>query len=299
MPRGPKKHLKRLNAPKHWMLGKLGGIFVSSVAFCGAPRHAEWPNNALIYASCGGKEKRGASCARSGTGAISVAAAAAGSVVKNDGFDRSLTESLPCLPWLSPTLKLKTGPQALAWTAQAARVPAAGDHAPKQAQVSWCFFFFFSFRVVESKKQSTGKQKASGGGGGGGQSLVAARLAAAASHAAFFPGLFFPSRRGISISISAMDPESGTSKRDVRRDGTRLGSRHPCFAPPPLSLSCLLSLALLLSLSALPPSTPERSRERPAFPSSSSSSARSRPALPCFASTIGLAPPLGGRGSSL
>jgi small subunit ribosomal protein S4e len=29
MVRGPKKHLKRLNAPKHWMLDKLGGIFVS------------------------------------------------------------------------------------------------------------------------------------------------------------------------------------------------------------------------------------------------------------------------------
>eukprot|EP00088_Acartia_fossae_P069966 TRINITY_DN924_c0_g1_i2.p1 TRINITY_DN924_c0_g1~~TRINITY_DN924_c0_g1_i2.p1 ORF type:complete len:260 (-),score=95.31 TRINITY_DN924_c0_g1_i2:192-971(-) len=27
MPRGPKKHLKRLNAPKSWMLGKLGGVF--------------------------------------------------------------------------------------------------------------------------------------------------------------------------------------------------------------------------------------------------------------------------------
>ena len=27
MPRGPKKHLKRLNAPSHWMLDKLGGIF--------------------------------------------------------------------------------------------------------------------------------------------------------------------------------------------------------------------------------------------------------------------------------
>ncbi|GAB4814828.1 hypothetical protein N2152v2_001874 [Parachlorella kessleri] len=27
MARGPKKHLKRLNAPKHWMLDKLGGIF--------------------------------------------------------------------------------------------------------------------------------------------------------------------------------------------------------------------------------------------------------------------------------
>ena len=29
MVRGPKKHLKRLNAPYHWMLDKLSGIFVS------------------------------------------------------------------------------------------------------------------------------------------------------------------------------------------------------------------------------------------------------------------------------
>jgi len=27
MVRGPKKHMKRLNAPKHWMLDKLGGVF--------------------------------------------------------------------------------------------------------------------------------------------------------------------------------------------------------------------------------------------------------------------------------
>jgi len=27
MVRGPRKHLKRLNAPKHWMLDKLGGVF--------------------------------------------------------------------------------------------------------------------------------------------------------------------------------------------------------------------------------------------------------------------------------
>merc|ERR1712107_933263 len=27
MPRGPKKHLKRLAAPKSWMLGKLGRVF--------------------------------------------------------------------------------------------------------------------------------------------------------------------------------------------------------------------------------------------------------------------------------
>ena len=27
MPRGPKKHLKRLNAPRHWNLGKMGGVW--------------------------------------------------------------------------------------------------------------------------------------------------------------------------------------------------------------------------------------------------------------------------------
>lgn len=31
MARGPKKHLKRLVAPKHWMLDKLTGRFVSSI----------------------------------------------------------------------------------------------------------------------------------------------------------------------------------------------------------------------------------------------------------------------------
>jgi len=27
MVRGPKKHMKRLNAPKHWMLDKMGGTW--------------------------------------------------------------------------------------------------------------------------------------------------------------------------------------------------------------------------------------------------------------------------------
>lgn len=36
MARGPKKHLKRLNAPKRWMLGKLGGIW--------APRPSQGPH---------------------------------------------------------------------------------------------------------------------------------------------------------------------------------------------------------------------------------------------------------------
>lgn len=39
MVRGPKKHLKRLNAPKHWMLDKLGGIFVrGDMKDCGCQR---------------------------------------------------------------------------------------------------------------------------------------------------------------------------------------------------------------------------------------------------------------------
>jgi len=36
MPRGPRKHLKRVNAPKHWMLGKLDGTF--------APRPSPGPH---------------------------------------------------------------------------------------------------------------------------------------------------------------------------------------------------------------------------------------------------------------
>eukprot|EP00493_Phyllostaurus_siculus_P001328 UN01336 len=36
MVRGPKKHLKRLNAPKHWMLDKLSGTF--------APRPSPGPH---------------------------------------------------------------------------------------------------------------------------------------------------------------------------------------------------------------------------------------------------------------
>jgi len=36
MARGPKKHLKRLNAPKHWMLGRLDGVF--------APRPSTGPH---------------------------------------------------------------------------------------------------------------------------------------------------------------------------------------------------------------------------------------------------------------
>ncbi len=37
--RGPKKHLKRLNAPKHWMLDKMGGIYAPKPS-CGP--HKVW-----------------------------------------------------------------------------------------------------------------------------------------------------------------------------------------------------------------------------------------------------------------
>jgi small subunit ribosomal protein S4e len=39
MVRGPKKHMKRLNAPRHWMLDKLGGVFAPKPA-PGAARSA-------------------------------------------------------------------------------------------------------------------------------------------------------------------------------------------------------------------------------------------------------------------
>lgn len=39
--RGTKKHLKRLNAPKHWMLDKLGGIFVRGETRHGDPKEKE------------------------------------------------------------------------------------------------------------------------------------------------------------------------------------------------------------------------------------------------------------------
>ncbi|CAH1799511.1 unnamed protein product [Owenia fusiformis] len=40
MPRGPRKHLKRLNAPKHWMLDKLGGVFAPKPS-CGPHKTRE------------------------------------------------------------------------------------------------------------------------------------------------------------------------------------------------------------------------------------------------------------------
>ncbi|XP_064628318.1 small ribosomal subunit protein eS4-like isoform X3 [Lineus longissimus] len=40
MPRGPKKHLKRLNAPKHWMLDKLSGVFAPKPS-CGPHKMRE------------------------------------------------------------------------------------------------------------------------------------------------------------------------------------------------------------------------------------------------------------------
>ena len=40
MVRGPKKHMKRLNAPKHWMLSKMGGIWAPKPS-CGPHKQRE------------------------------------------------------------------------------------------------------------------------------------------------------------------------------------------------------------------------------------------------------------------
>jgi RS4NT (NUC023) domain len=63
MVRGPKKHLKRLNAPRHWMLDKLGGVFAPkpapgahgcllSPARCASPPPGHVPRSALTARLC-------------------------------------------------------------------------------------------------------------------------------------------------------------------------------------------------------------------------------------------------------
>ena len=41
MARGPKKHLKRIRAPKSWMMDKMGGVFVSRLDNFRPPDHAK------------------------------------------------------------------------------------------------------------------------------------------------------------------------------------------------------------------------------------------------------------------
>jgi small subunit ribosomal protein S4e len=63
MARGPKKHLKRLNAPKHWMLDKLGGVFAPRPS-CGPHKLREslpliiFLRNRLKYALNGDEVKK-------------------------------------------------------------------------------------------------------------------------------------------------------------------------------------------------------------------------------------------------
>jgi len=63
MARGPKKHLKRLNAPKHWMLDKLGGVFAPRPS-CGPHKLREslpliiFLRNRLKYALTGDEVKK-------------------------------------------------------------------------------------------------------------------------------------------------------------------------------------------------------------------------------------------------
>ncbi|CAG0917290.1 unnamed protein product [Notodromas monacha] len=63
MARGPKKHLKRLNAPKQWMLDKLGGVFAPRPS-CGPHKLREslpltiFLHNRLKYALTGAEVKK-------------------------------------------------------------------------------------------------------------------------------------------------------------------------------------------------------------------------------------------------
>ena len=192
MPRGPKKHLKRLNAPKHWMLGKLGGIFVRRIQSKGGfSRDARTMGARKLSTSFrGGRKKENEAGVRR--------------VVRSVARDhrrsrrRERRRRLPRSFLLSRLSRLlphqiynyKTGPQALARTPQAARVPAAGDHAPKQAQVS--FFFPSSARVAAIERAS----------GGGGQSLLSSRCC-----------IYFP---GLASSPSSSRSPYGRSPRSIR-----------------------------------------------------------------------------------
>ena len=62
MARGPKKHMKRLRAPKHWMLDKLTGVF--------APRPSTGPYRPAGPPSTGGCGRLGRSgqCSELGRG---------------------------------------------------------------------------------------------------------------------------------------------------------------------------------------------------------------------------------------
>ena len=107
MPRGPKKHLKRLNAPSHWMLDKLGGVFVSS-------RHTSDVNNVQIVTRW--------PCQSSTLGNLDV---------------------LPCVSDMyMVSVKLKSpdrlcaGPQAITRSPQAEGVLASHSPAQEQAEVS-------------------------------------------------------------------------------------------------------------------------------------------------------------------
>ena len=106
------------------------------------------------------KERVGRTRVQGGTRSSSQSSRRRRSVV-DGSFDRS-SHGLSLPPSLSSpssapnSKKLKTGPQALARPPQAARVPAVGDHAPKQAQVSW---LFLSFSRRREQQQSTERRR--------------------------------------------------------------------------------------------------------------------------------------------
>lgn len=150
--------LRRLNAPKHWMLDKLGGIFVSGggmrlpclhVALCG-PR---WPPGQHDTTRMHTKTRVGGSevAGRPGAGAQPLAASAPISRARAAHVGQQSGRSIrqPCAapgrlavarsrraqqlaPCCAPSC---AGPQAVPWPAQAARVPAPGPGAAQPAQV--------------------------------------------------------------------------------------------------------------------------------------------------------------------
>ena len=129
MVRGPKKHLKRLNAPSHWMLDKLGGIFVSHLTSRVSSKHRmrqSWMNYSCMNAQwC---SVRCLACLHT---AIDHPA-----TVANIPTNCVTAQYNACN--VTPRYKLPAGSQAIAWTAQAEGVPTTDAHAQESPQVRCC-----------------------------------------------------------------------------------------------------------------------------------------------------------------
>lgn len=139
--RGLKKHLKRLNAPRHWMLDKLGGAFVSdrhlplsgARACCeaqGSSAHQlpAWPPSALRQSCVQGCRFSMVVCR--GGSPFSVARWYASA-----RFSRWQRGQPKRAHAIAPHALLRAGTQALPRAAQGARVPPPGHHPAQPPQV--------------------------------------------------------------------------------------------------------------------------------------------------------------------